>query len=195
MWVKGQVRTRRPIVCFGTSQCGHVVFWLTVRQLRFHQPVTTLVLKAWSDRLFFTWLRKTNNHPRRNYKRCRVVNCYAVWNIAVVLVWGKTAKHTFWKETRLGRKHEKLLLDLKTNFEGSNQTIWDCPCVQGKPLAVDKAIKSVVECPLPNWKVGCSIHGHWVIRRTWARAFTSTASAKSIIKHYSGFGLPPIVVK
>jgi len=43
--------------------------------------------------------------------------------------------------------------------------------------------------PLPNWKVGCSIHSHWVNCRNapWARAFTSTAPAK----HNSGFSLPP----
>ena len=35
---------------------------------------------------------------------------------------------------------------------------------------------SVVKCPPLNWKVGCSIHGHWVNCRSapWARAFTST---------------------
>ena len=37
---------------------------------------------------------------------------------------------------------------------------------------------SMVECPPPNRKVGCSIHDHWVNRRStpWARAFTSTPS-------------------
>jgi len=39
----------------------------------------------------------------------------------------------------------------------------------------------VVECPLLNWKVGCSSHGHWGRCRSapWARAFASTAPAKS----------------
>ena len=39
----------------------------------------------------------------------------------------------------------------------------------------------MVECPPLNWKVWCSTRGHWVNRRSvsWARAFTSTASARS----------------
>jgi len=43
---------------------------------------------------------------------------------------------------------------------------------------------SVVECPPLNWKVGCSIHGQWLTRRSaaWARAFTATAPTKSIIQ-------------
>jgi len=44
------------------------------------------------------------------------------------------------------------------------------------------AISSVVECLPLNWKVGCSIHDHWVNRRSapWATAFTSTTPTKSI---------------
>jgi len=43
---------------------------------------------------------------------------------------------------------------------------------------------SVVKCPPPNWKVGCSIHIHWVNCRNapWARAFTSTAPVRSTIQ-------------
>jgi len=43
---------------------------------------------------------------------------------------------------------------------------------------------SVVKCPLPNWKVGCSIHSLWVNCRSapWARALTSTAPARSTIQ-------------
>ena len=42
-----------------------------------------------------------------------------------------------------------------------------------------------------HWKVGCSIHGHWVNRRSalWARAITSSASAKqrALLLKYSKF--------
>jgi len=43
---------------------------------------------------------------------------------------------------------------------------------------------SAAKCPPPNWKVGCSIHSHWVNCRSapWARAFTSTAPARSTIQ-------------
>ena len=43
---------------------------------------------------------------------------------------------------------------------------------------------SVVKCPPPNWKVGCSIHSHWVNFRSapWARAFTSTSPTRSTIQ-------------
>jgi len=43
---------------------------------------------------------------------------------------------------------------------------------------------SVVNCTPLNWKVECSIHSHWVNRRSapWARAFTSTALARSTIQ-------------
>jgi len=43
---------------------------------------------------------------------------------------------------------------------------------------------SVVKCLPPNWKVGCSIHSHWVNCRNapWAKAFTSTAPARSTIQ-------------
>ena len=42
---------------------------------------------------------------------------------------------------------------------------------------------SVVKCPPLNWKVGCSIHSHWVnCCVSWARAFTSTAPARSTIQ-------------
>jgi len=42
---------------------------------------------------------------------------------------------------------------------------------------------SVVNFPPLSWKVGCSIHSHWVNCRSapWARAFTSTAPARSTI--------------
>ena len=50
----------------------------------------------------------------------------------------------------------------------------------------------VVKCPPPNWKVGRSIHSHWVNCRgaPWARAFTSATGKK----HNSGFGLSSIAV-
>jgi len=40
--------------------------------------------------------------------------------------------------------------------------------------------RSVVLCPPLNWKVGCSIHGHWVNRRSapWATSFNSSAAAR-----------------
>jgi len=41
---------------------------------------------------------------------------------------------------------------------------------------------SVLGGPLLNWTGGCSILGHWVSCRNapyWARAFTSTAPARS----------------
>ena len=43
---------------------------------------------------------------------------------------------------------------------------------------------SVVKCPPLNWKFRCSIHDLWVHCRSdpWARAFTSTAPAKSTIQ-------------
>ena len=43
---------------------------------------------------------------------------------------------------------------------------------------------SVVKCLPLNWKVACSIHDHWVNCRSapWARAFTSTAPARSTIQ-------------
>jgi len=43
---------------------------------------------------------------------------------------------------------------------------------------------SVVKCPPLNWKVGCSTHCHWVNCRSapWARAFTSSAPARSTIQ-------------
>ena len=43
---------------------------------------------------------------------------------------------------------------------------------------------SVAKCPPFNWKVACSIHSHWVNCRSapWARAFTSTAPARSTIQ-------------
>ena len=43
---------------------------------------------------------------------------------------------------------------------------------------------SVVMCPPPNWKVGCSIHNHWVncCSAPWAIAFTSTTPARSTIQ-------------
>jgi len=36
------------------------------------------------------------------------------------------------------------------------------------------------ECPPPNWKVGCSIHGHRMNRRSapWLRALTSTSRTR-----------------
>ena len=42
----------------------------------------------------------------------------------------------------------------------------------------------VVECPSLSWKVGCSIHSHRVNCRSapWARAFTSTAPARSTVQ-------------
>jgi len=49
----------------------------------------------------------------------------------------------------------------------------------------------VQECTPLNWKVGCSIHGHWVNHRStaWARAFTPNCPGK---KQISDLGLPPI---
>ena len=52
-------------------------------------------------------------------------------------------------------------------------------------------ISSMVQCP-PNWKVGCSIDGHWVNRPQHFLVITVTAPTKS---HYSGFSLPPIDVE
>ena len=54
-------------------------------------------------------------------------------------------------------------------------------------------ISLVVECPPPNWKVWCSIHGHWATpcSAPSARAFRNRPDKKK----YSGFGLPPIVKK
>jgi len=50
-------------------------------------------------------------------------------------------------------------------------------------------INSVVKCPPLNWKLGCSIHGHWVNFRStpWARMFTQNRPGRGQI---SGFGLP-----
>ena len=47
----------------------------------------------------------------------------------------------------------------------------------------------MVKCPLLNWKVWCSIHGHWVNCRStpWARVFTQNRPGRGQI---SGFGLP-----
>jgi len=43
---------------------------------------------------------------------------------------------------------------------------------------------SVVNTPLLDWNVGCSIHTHWVNCRSapWARANTPTAPARSTIQ-------------
>ena len=53
-------------------------------------------------------------------------------------------------------------------------------------------ISSMVQCPPPNWKVGCSIDGHWVNRPQHFLVITVTAPTKSL---YSGFSLPPIDVE
>ena len=54
------------------------------------------------------------------------------------------------------------------------------------------ANSSVVKCPPLNWKVGCSIHGHWVTCRSapWTRMFTSTALARSTIQASACCQLP-----
>jgi len=48
---------------------------------------------------------------------------------------------------------------------------------------------SVVKCPPLNWKVGCSIHSHWVKCRStpWASVLTQNRPGRG---HISGFGLP-----
>ena len=50
---------------------------------------------------------------------------------------------------------------------------------------------SVAKCPPLNWKVGCSIHGHWVNFRSTpcARVFTQNRPGRGQI---SGFALPPL---
>ena len=49
-------------------------------------------------------------------------------------------------------------------------------------------ISSVVKCPPPKWKVGCSIHSHWVNCRI---SLGKTVPGK---KHNSGLSLPSIAV-
>jgi len=46
---------------------------------------------------------------------------------------------------------------------------------------------SVVKCLPFKWKVGCSTCSHWVIPCSahWARAFTSTALARSKIEAWN----------
>jgi len=50
----------------------------------------------------------------------------------------------------------------------------------------------VVKCPPPNWKVGCSTYSHGVHCHSapWARAFTSTAPARSTIEASACCQLP-----
>ena len=52
------------------------------------------------------------------------------------------------------------------------------------PKQVWMAISLVVECPPPNWKVGCLMHCHWMTycSAPCVRAFTPTAPTKNIIQ-------------
>ena len=56
---------------------------------------------------------------------------------------------------------------------------------------------SVVKCPPLNWRVGCSIHGHWVNCRSaaLARAFTPIAPARSTIQASACRQFPPPKLK
>jgi len=59
------------------------------------------------------------------------------------------------------------------------------------------ANSSVIKCLLPNWKVGCTIHSHWVNCHSapWARVFTSTVPARSTIQASACRQLPSPKIK